>query len=402
MGITTIILSTVSFQVILTLCKHVSDNPTLSSWFDRPSEPIASGGFSFVFKAKLAFDQRTKQYKTYALKYIKTGQSQWAKPDPRRIKNMALSKIEREEGVSPVIDVKTNYKFALQMKESEFENDEFTQEIKSLETLSKKSQSHLHIVGYHGCYALGSNRIILVQDFLFETIDHRIKSEKNPFKTMRLSLVVQFIAEQILDHLAFMHKSGIAHCDFKGENLMFVRSYQQSYSQDPKTQLDLLQTRLIDFGFSSNTLCGDLLNWWGTPGFMPPESFDKRRLQKGMHIKQDIFAAGITLIDLLQRRIGNNSDMYLASKKASETSFNKIEDFETAFQTFQQQFLNNDSSSGKMIVEKRKLTTVLAQMIAINHSARLKIRTSSANIKKIAAAMREIEEKEANQQKITV
>lgn len=398
----TVILFLATFQVILSLCKQISESPGLSAWLANPNEPIANGAFSFVFKANFVLDAKTNQSQDYALKYIKTEKSQWAKPRESKKNKQELSKIEKEEDISPKNDIAENYQLALQMKESDSEDKEFKQEIENLEFLSEKSNSDLHIVKYHGCFALGENRIILVQDFLSETVDHRIMAVKNPFKSLPLSLVVRFMAEQILDHLAYMHDAGVAHCDFKGENLMFVHFYEEVDINDHDKQLTMLQTRLIDFGFSSTKLCGDAFNWWGTPGFMPPESFDKRRLQPGMHFKQDIFAAGITLIDVLQRRMSDASEVYSASRRASETSFKQSEHFEKAFLSFKQQLLNHDSQSQKMIVQKEKLIEVLYKMVELRPKERSDIATSSAELKEISIVLREIEVSEIKQQIIAI
>jgi serine/threonine protein kinase len=400
MRLKTVVVSFVLLKVIQSLCKSVTESKGLLEWLKAPNAPIAHGAFSFVFKAEFAFDENVSQKKTYALKYIKTEKSEWIKPKDEPKEVDAPEKDEKH--FSPKEDIATHLMEKKSKDQLAADDGEFKQEIESLDFLSKAEGSNSHIVSFYGCFALGKDRILLVQDLLSETVDQRIMSDNNPFKKLPLSLLVRFMAEQILDHLAFMHNAGMAHCDFKGENLMFVHLYKEINIDDQDEQMKMFETRLIDFGFASKTFCGDQLSWWGTPGFMPPESFNALRLRPGMHFKQDIFAAGITMIDVLERQTTNSPKIYDASRTATEFSFKQPEEFAKVTEQFKETFIQDDGQAHDRTIQKTKIIDVLYQMIHVEASKRPAISTSSMQLKEIAVALRQIEEIESKSKKILV
>lgn len=86
---------------------------------------------------------------------------------------------------------------------------------------------------------------------------------------------------QLLDTIAYLHHNQVLHLDIKPNNIMLGRD---------------MSIKVLDMGISAK-INGKRENpkVCGTPAFMPPEQFEKKRLGR----YTDIFALGVTLYSML-------------------------------------------------------------------------------------------------------
>lgn len=89
------------------------------------------------------------------------------------------------------------------------------------------------------------------------------------------------ILQQAASALAFMHATDVVHRDVKSHNLLLA-------GRGPRPL-----TKLCDFGLArmKSELCAGTMQWAGTPPYMAPELFEKRRYTEGV----DIFAFAVLL-----------------------------------------------------------------------------------------------------------
>jgi serine/threonine protein kinase len=97
------------------------------------------------------------------------------------------------------------------------------------------------------------------------------------------------VCRDVLNALAWLHQSGVIHRDIKGGNIMLAR--------------DTAAVKLIDFGVSAFCSPGaQRQTVIGTPLFMAPEMIDNTGMPSPYDEKVDIWALGVTLIELAQMR----------------------------------------------------------------------------------------------------
>ena len=82
-----------------------------------------------------------------------------------------------------------------------------------------------------------------------------------------------------------MHGNGQIHRDLKPENILMVSS-----------DLDNLELKITDFGFSCFYVPGDFLSACGSPLFMAPEVLMRK---KDFNEKADIFSIGVITYNLI-------------------------------------------------------------------------------------------------------
>lgn len=122
------------------------------------------------------------------------------------------------------------------------------------------------------------------------------------FTTLRSSARAQRVAtteawwrhifRQCLRALEFMHQHATVHCDIKEANLMF----KTANFNEPEIVV-------VDFGISEAMGAEDTGYIGGTPGYMPPETFEERK----WYPNGDIFSLGVVMFHLLAN-IGPGSD----------------------------------------------------------------------------------------------
>jgi len=152
-----------------------------------------------------------------------------------------------------------------------FANQYLPNEVRMLEQI-RKLGGHLNIVHplhmyqipFHNCYIY-----VLVMPF--------IPCEKSIVE-YRQSEDRDFILEQLLETLVFLHAQKIMHCDIKPSNLLI----------DPNTS----QLTLIDFEFAETNTCK---MYHGTEGFLAPEIINRQWYDE----KVDMFGFGCVVLSLL-------------------------------------------------------------------------------------------------------
>mmetsp|Transcript_99684 Transcript_99684/g.197645 ORF Transcript_99684/g.197645 Transcript_99684/m.197645 type:complete len:578 (-) Transcript_99684:194-1927(-) len=89
------------------------------------------------------------------------------------------------------------------------------------------------------------------------------------------------ILKQAASALAFMHATEVVHRDVKSHNLLLA-------GRGPRPP-----TKLCDFGLArmKSELCAGTMQWAGTPPYMAPELFEKKRYTEGV----DVFAFAVLL-----------------------------------------------------------------------------------------------------------
>jgi len=108
------------------------------------------------------------------------------------------------------------------------------------------------------------------------------------------------IIEQLLEALAYCHRSGIVHRDLKLENVIVQGE------QSPAT----VSVKLVDFGIALRCRHGEILRTdiIGTPGFIAPESMCKGAFSAA----SDIWGVGMVLHTLLSNSVHSISDCDVA------------------------------------------------------------------------------------------
>jgi serine/threonine protein kinase/ankyrin repeat protein len=97
------------------------------------------------------------------------------------------------------------------------------------------------------------------------------------------------VCRDLLNALAWLHQCSVIHRDIKAGNIMLAR--------------DTAAVKLIDFGVSAFCLPGaQRQSVIGTPLFMAPEMIDNTGMPSPYDQKVDIWALGVTMIELAQMR----------------------------------------------------------------------------------------------------
>lgn len=93
---------------------------------------------------------------------------------------------------------------------------------------------------------------------------------------------------QVVEGLAFMHEQAMIHCDIKEPNMMVKLP---NYSAP--------QIVIIDFGISKAMASSDGPCLKGTPGYLPPETYDSGF----WYPRGDVFSAGVAIFQLLTDKL---------------------------------------------------------------------------------------------------
>ncbi len=134
-----------------------------------------------------------------------------------------------------------------------------------------------------------SNVLYLVMDFCIGRDLSRVLDEKSPQLSVRKRFL---IARDLCDILGYIHAHGIAHRDFKPDNLILTSIG------------DVPHVTLIDFGVARPIVDGEESipddGWVGTIGYVAPECICKGEMVHGEALVfADIFALGVVLAELL-------------------------------------------------------------------------------------------------------
>ncbi|CAK7207600.1 hypothetical protein SEUCBS139899_010410 [Sporothrix eucalyptigena] len=144
-------------------------------------------------------------------------------------------------------------------------------------------------------------------------LEHVI-SRPEPLSSEKIKIVMY----QLLDAVAYMHRSKVSHRDIKPANVVMV-------SEEP------INVKLVDFGFASEnsifqTSCGTRL-------FYPPELL-KARTDRQCTNKVDIFSAGVLLMRLQGERFGLEHDKYYSTKACYSAVESRLAALATSKETY--------------------------------------------------------------------
>ncbi|KAI0465176.1 hypothetical protein LJB42_000400 [Komagataella kurtzmanii] len=170
-------------------------------------------------------------------------------------------------------DKVTNMHVAIKQIDLE-STDDSIEEIQNEITLLSNC-SHPNIIQYHGSFVKGY-KLWIVMEYLDGGSCNDLL-EAGPFDETEISV----ICYNLLQGLAYLHKSGKIHRDIKAANIMIGR---------------LGQVKIGDFGVATqltNTL-SRRHTFVGTPNWMSPEVI----LRKDYDFRADIWSLGITLLEM--------------------------------------------------------------------------------------------------------
>jgi len=103
----------------------------------------------------------------------------------------------------------------------------------------------------------------------------------------------RIIFSQCFQALAFLHEQALMHCDIKEPNIMLRTS-----------DLNSPRIVLIDFGVSRAMATADTGIAGGTPGYIPPETWDA----KAWFPSGDVFSLGVCMVQLLLDKVPRNNE----------------------------------------------------------------------------------------------
>jgi serine/threonine protein kinase len=184
---------------------------------------------------------------------------------------------------------------------------------------------HPNIVGLLDAHALSKTRILLFMEMGHGTLNDYIPGKKKDPPTPLTPKQIKEYAIGVLSGISHMHESRIYHLDMKPENVIICEG------DVPK---------IIDFGLSKAKILDSkkemLDGEWdkiGTPGYMPPESWEKKPYATDTNLaERDAYAVGLIILESLlaphykwkvvQSKLENRS---IAIKKIKNWE-NKIQD----------------------------------------------------------------------------
>ncbi|KAI4347206.1 hypothetical protein L6164_008039 [Bauhinia variegata] len=143
--------------------------------------------------------------------------------------------------------------------------------------------SHENLVQIYGTSSPGTYELVIVQEYIPNgcVADHLLGRLKKPGT---LSWVTRLnIAVQTAGALAYLHSSGVIHCDVKTRNILLDSSFS---------------AKVADFGLSGLSRPGVQrisTNPVGTPGYLDPEYYERFHLSN----KSDVYSFGVVLIELI-------------------------------------------------------------------------------------------------------
>lgn len=100
------------------------------------------------------------------------------------------------------------------------------------------------------------------------------------------------IFRQCFQALAFMHENAMMHCDIKEPNIMVKRN-----------DFHTPEIVLIDFGVSKAMAEDDNGKVYGTPGYIPPETFEMKMWFPG----GDVFSMGVCVLQVVGNQVPSTS-----------------------------------------------------------------------------------------------
>ena len=127
-----------------------------------------------------------------------------------------------------------------------------------------KQLEHPNIITFHDIFEDSLNMYIVMQlctgGELFERIERKGTYKEND---------ARIVIKQMLEAIAYLHDKGIAHCDLKPENFLFLEDDQDKKVNNPKSN----QLLLIDFGLSKHMTNRReyLTRFCGTSYYVAPE-----------------------------------------------------------------------------------------------------------------------------------
>ncbi|KAI4350949.1 hypothetical protein L6164_005351 [Bauhinia variegata] len=139
---------------------------------------------------------------------------------------------------------------------------------------------HGNLVQIYGSTSPDDYELVLVQEYIpnGSVADHLRGTLKKPGT---LPLVTRLnIAVQTASALAYLHSSGVIHCDVKTRNILLEDSFT---------------AKVTDFGLSCLGVKRISVTPVGTPGYIDPEYYELFNLSD----KSDVYSFGVVLIELI-------------------------------------------------------------------------------------------------------
>ena len=164
------------------------------------------------------------------------------------------------------------------------DTDELKTVIKEIQTL--EHCEHPNIVQYRGTYrARSSSELWITMEYCVGgSFDNILKVLKRPLSER----LAGYVARQMLQGLAYLHRDHHIHRDIKGGNVLLTESGE---------------VKLTDFGVSAQmmTTISKRNSFVGTLHWMAPETIQEKEYDE----RADIWSLGITIIELLELKPPN-------------------------------------------------------------------------------------------------
>lgn len=193
--------------------------------------------------------------------------------------NIEIIQKLKEGGTANVylgVDTWTGFPVAVKELKSNFFKSEFVRQKFKQEANQYLYLDHPNIVKLKNFIDAGDTAYLVM-----EFVDgHNLNDyQNNVTGPMPISMAALLVSE-VLKALGHAHENGVFHLDIKPANIMLS---------------EMNEVKVLDFGIAQDASEGDTDKMLGTPSYMSPEQIDG----KGVDQRTDIYAAGITLYELI-------------------------------------------------------------------------------------------------------
>lgn len=133
---------------------------------------------------------------------------------------------------------------------------------------SSRHPKHRNIIDFYGCCEVKGATLLTLEYFPGLTLQKAIFENYNrPNDAILTNKKIKSCLHKLIDCLKYLHSLNIYHCDLKPENIMVADN-------------DL---RIVDFGsaiITDHPVKATRLMFWGTPGYLPPETLNYTSMVK--------------------------------------------------------------------------------------------------------------------------